>query len=115
MNLYNFFLLFFYIKFAHNKLFFFKYMKERLKIKKENYQILKAYIQAQILLETLDDVEEESKMGLKHSTIKYKKTLEHKVEEVMKNTYNSNSKVFSEIMLEMKKYSDSLEKFFEII
>lgn len=90
-------------------------MKEKLKIKKENYHILKAYIQAQLLLETLDDVEDESKMGIKNSTKKYKESLENKVEEVMKNTYNSNPVLFSEIMLEMKKYSDSLNKFFEIV
>jgi hypothetical protein len=90
-------------------------MKEKLKIKKENYHILKAYIQAQLLLETLDDVEDESKMGIKKSTKKYKESLENKIGEVIKNTYNSNPTFFSEIMLEMKNYSDSLNKFFEII
>lgn len=86
----------------------------KLKIKKQDFIILKAYIQAQLLLETLDDVEEESRMEIKKSTKKYKNSLEKKVKEVMKYTYNSNPTLFSDMMLEMKKYSDSLDKFFEI-
>ncbi len=90
-------------------------MKEKLKIKKKDFYVLKAYIQVQLLLETLDDVENENKMGIKHSTIKYKHSLEQKVKEVIKNTYNSNPKFFSEIMLDMKYYLNYLDKFFEVV
>ena len=90
-------------------------MKEKLKIKKKDFYVLKAYIQVQLLLETLDDVENENKMGIKYSTIKYKHSLERKVKEVIKNTYNSNPKFFSEIMLDMKYYLNYLDKFFEVV
>jgi hypothetical protein len=47
-------------------------MKNKIEITKQYYYILKAYIQAQLLLETLDDVENESKMDIKFITTKYK-------------------------------------------
>ena len=47
-------------------------METNIEIKQSDYYILKAYIQAQHLLETLDDVENESKMNIKFITKKYK-------------------------------------------
>ncbi len=90
-------------------------MEEKLRIKKKDFYVLKAYVQAQLLLETLDDVEEENKMDIKRATKMYKNSIEKNVERFIKNTYLSNPKRFSEIMLEMKSYSDYLEKHFEII
>jgi hypothetical protein len=87
---------------------------EKLNIKQGDYNILKAYIQAQLLLETLDTVEDESKMNIKHSTKKYKKSLEKKVEQVIDSTYSSNPKLFSEIMLDMKDYLNCLDSYFII-
>jgi len=88
---------------------------EKLKIKSSDYNILKAYIQAQLLLETLDDVEEESKMNIKHATKKYKTQLESKIEEVIKNTFNSNKTFFDEIMKTTQKNFDKINNYFQII
>jgi hypothetical protein len=88
----------------------------KLKIRKEDFYILKAYFQAQILLETLDEVENEiEKIGIKEETIKYRDFLETEVNEIIKNTYNSNQNLFNEINFEMRNYSNALEKFFDII
>jgi hypothetical protein len=86
----------------------------KLKIKKQDYLILKAYLQTQVLLDTLDDVENESKMDIKHSTKKYKQSLENKVNEVIKNTFNSNRELFSMILMDLNSGIDSIEKYFEI-
>ncbi len=90
-------------------------MKDKLKIKSSDLLILKAYMQAQLLLNTLDDVEEESKMGIKHSTKIYKESLENKIQQVIKTTFNSNRELFDEIILDMNIGLNVLEKYFEII
>lgn len=86
-----------------------------MKINRENYLILKAYIQAQLLLETLDEVENESRMNIKQSTKKYKNVLEPKIEQVIKNTFESNKEMFDKIILNLGKDIDNLSKHFEII
>lgn len=86
-----------------------------MKIKENDYNILKAYIQAQLLLETLDDVEDESKMNIKHITKKYKKQLEHKITQIVNNTFNSNNELFEEIITNASKQIDNIKNYFEII
>jgi len=90
-------------------------MNTKLKIKLSDFLILKAYMQAQLLLETLDDIENESKMGIKHSTKIYKDSLEHKIQQVIKNTFKSNQQLFDKIILDMNKGLNSMKEYFEII
>lgn len=90
-------------------------METSIKIKLQDYYILKAYIQAQHLLETLDDVENETKMNIKYITKKYKKQLEKKVKYVIDNTFKSNPELFDKIILDMNKYSNEFDKHFKII
>jgi transcriptional regulator of heat shock response len=90
-------------------------MNEPLKIKKSDLTILKAYLQAQLLLETLDDVEDESRMSIKHSTKKYKDSLEKKIEQVIGSTFKSNPKMFDEIIMSMRNGVDNINNYFETI
>jgi transcriptional regulator of heat shock response len=90
-------------------------MNEPLKIKKSDLTILKAYLQSQLLLETLDDVEDESRMSIKHSTKKYKDSLEKKIEQVIGSTFKSNPKMFDEIIMSMRNGVDNINNYFETI
>lgn len=89
-------------------------MERKINIKLSDFYILKAYVQAQHLLETLDDVENESKMDIKFITKKYKNQLEKKIKGVIHNTFKSNPQLFDKIILEMNKYNNEFEKYFDI-
>lgn len=88
---------------------------EKLKITYSDLLILKAYMQSQMLLETLDDVQDESRLNIKHSTINYKGKLEGKINEIIKNTFNSNPNVFESILKDMRKGNDVINCYFKII
>lgn len=87
----------------------------KLDIKLQDFYILKGYLQAQLLLETLDDIEDESKMNIKHSTKRYKKDLESKITIIIENTFNTNKELFEKILIDMRNSNNTIDKYFSII
>lgn len=85
-----------------------------LNISQENFNILKAYLQALILLDTLDDIEDESRLNIKQSTKRYKSDLENKINEIVKNTFNSNRELFDQLIIDLRNGINTINKYFTI-
>ena len=86
----------------------------KLNISLQNFNILKAYLQAQILLDTLDDIEDESRLNIKLSTKRYKNDLENKINEIVKNTFKSNPDLFDQLTSDLRKGINTINKHFTI-
>lgn len=85
-----------------------------LKIKLKDFNLLKTYLQTQILLESLDELEYDSTQQLKMKTKNYKLFLDKKIAPIINNTFKSNPKKFDDIVNSMKNFED-LKKHFNII
>ncbi len=88
---------------------------EKLKITEVELDIVKAYLQCTILIETLDEVLNESTFQLKASTKNYLHFLKNKVEPIINSMYNSNPKLYEKMTNELRTNVDSINNYFEII
>jgi hypothetical protein len=87
----------------------------KLKIKEEDFNVVKAYFQLQILLETLDEVYDESKMNLKGATKNYLNVIKVRAEKILNGMYQTNPNLYEKICNELREDVDKIEKHFEII
>jgi hypothetical protein len=88
---------------------------KKLKISKKNLKIVKTFIQSQILLETLDELKDESSYLLKLETKKYINKLEEIVEPIILNMYESNPELFLKMSNELRKDIKKIQLNFETI
>jgi hypothetical protein len=90
-------------------------MVKKLNISKKNLEIVKTFLQCQILMESLDSVNNESGFTIKHETSKYLKKLEKIVEPVILSMFKSNEKLFNRMINKLRKDINGIDNFFEII
>lgn len=90
-------------------------MVKKLNISKKNLEIVKTFLQCQILMESLDSVNNESGFIIKHETSKYLKKLEKIVEPVILSMFKSNEKLFNRMINKLRKDINGIDNFFEII
>jgi hypothetical protein len=90
-------------------------MAKKLKISNKNLTIVKTFLQCQILLESLDSVNNESGYTIKHETSKYLKKLEKIVEPVILSMFKSNEKLFTRMINKIRKDINGIDAFFELI
>lgn len=83
-------------------------------ISKKEFEIVKGYLQSQILIETLDEIEYDNVRELKYRTKNFLNYLKIEVEPILTSMYKSNPDFFVELTNKLRLDIESINKYFNI-
>lgn len=90
-------------------------MKNKLKIDKTSLSMVKSLMLIQVLIEELDTIGDDLTFKpIKKKTKDYSKWLNDEVDQIIKNTFNSNEKLFETMLKNVRDGSNKNDKFFEV-